>query len=92
MLGKRIVKQFRSDWIKYGFTLHTGLQFNLDVEPFPEAETIINKQLENVELRFKLHNRITFRGRVSSLQVNLLNNLLEENLLLIKQLQQVLDL
>ena len=73
------------------FALHTGFRFNVDVEPFPEAEAIINKQLEDVELRFRLHNKITFRGRVSSLQITLLDNLLEENQLLIEQLKQILE-
>jgi len=39
----------------------------------------------------KKNNKPTFRGRVSSLQVGLLNNLLKENRKLIEQLNQFLD-
>ncbi len=67
--------------LKYSkFNLNSNLRFSLEVEAFPGAETIIASQLEDEHLRFKLHNKMTFRGRLSSLQISLLNVLLEENL------------
>ena len=72
------------------FNLNSNLSFNLKVEAFPGAETIILSQLEDEHLRFKLHNKMTFRGRLSSLQNNLLNVLLDENLKLRESLAQFL--
>jgi hypothetical protein len=66
------------------------LEYSLDVEPFSGAEKLILSQLENNEVRFNLHNLIVLRGRLSTLQISLLETLKAENLQLIKKLDEIL--
>ncbi len=68
-----------------------NLEFSLDVEPFTGAEELILSQLENNEVRFNLHNLMVIRGRISSLQIDLLESLKSENQLLINQLKEILE-
>jgi hypothetical protein len=76
---------------KKNLTVGPGLDFSLDVEPFSGAEELILSQLENNEVRFNLHNMMVMRGRLSSLQAYLLDELKAETLLLINQLKEILE-
>ncbi len=67
-----------------------GYDISIDIKPFRNAEKIITSQLENDLLRFVFHNRLVFRGRLSSIHVYLLEDLVEENKLLIGQLEDLL--
>jgi len=66
-------------------------EYSLDVEPFSGAEELIQTQLENNEVRFNLHNLMVLRGRLSSLQIDILENLKAENQLLIDRLKEILE-
>ena len=81
--------------LDHGFTknLTVGLDldFSLDVEPFSGSDELIISQLENNKVRFTLHNMMVMRGRTSTLQAYLLDELKAETLLLITQLEDILD-
>ena len=74
--------RFHSSLVDHGYTKNLtvgpGLDFSLDVEPFSGAEELILSQLENNEVRFNLHNMMVMRGRTSSLQAYLLDELKAE--------------
>lgn len=71
------------------FKLNTGLQFHVEVKPYPEANRIIPGQLEDQKVRFILCSKVTLRGRLSGLQITLLENLLSQNQLLIDRVNQL---
>lgn len=72
-------------------TVGRNLDFSLDAEPYSDAEELILSKLENKETRFTLHNLIVMRGRTTSVQTYLLEDLKAENQLLIKRLKEILD-
>lgn len=78
-----------------GFTksITTGLEldFSLEVEPFSGSEGLIESKLQNIEIRFNLHNMLILRGRICSIQVQLLNELKAETLQLIDKLEGGLE-
>lgn len=72
-------------------TVGRNLDFSLDADPYSGAEELIRSKLEDNEIRFNLHNLIVMRGRTTSVQAYLLEDLKAENELVIKQLKEVLN-
>ena len=93
-VDKMSYQLFNMSLVDHGYTKNLtvgpGLDFSLNVEPFSGAEELIRSQLENNEVRFNLHNMMVMRGRTSSLQAYLLDELKAETLQLIKQLNKIL--
>jgi len=73
------------------FSLRNIYNFSLNVKPFTGSQQLIEKVLNDDQIRFRLHNSLTFRGRVNSLHHRMLTELLKENQRMIDLLSEILE-
>ena len=65
-------------------------EISMEAIPFPHGKRIIEDQIQNDQTRFRLHNMLTFRAWINSVQERLLEDLLKDNRYLIAQLRNIL--
>jgi hypothetical protein len=73
------------------FTLPDGQEIYMEAKPFSNGRGIIENQLHDDHIRFRLHNMLTFRAWVNGIQERILEDLLADNRNLIGQLRELLD-
>ena len=77
--------------INQNFSLMEEYDFSLNVRPFTGSQQMIEKLLYDDQMRFRMHNMVSFRGRVNSLQHRIMEDLLEENHHMIDLLKDLLE-
>jgi len=75
---------------KQNFILMEEYDFSLNVTPFTGSQQMIEQMLYDDQIRFRIHNMLSFRGKVNSVQHRILTELLEENRRMIALLTELL--